>query len=120
MTLKVSNLSKRFGSKEAVSGVTFELKEETIYGFLGRNGAGKTTTLKMIANQLTETSGKIFLDGVDPRKDSQQQKRIYLMSTEHWLPANWSTAKQLNWLKKFDATFDDEFALVKCIRAISC
>ncbi|WP_162012194.1 ATP-binding cassette domain-containing protein [Streptococcus sp. S784/96/1] len=110
MTLKVSNLSKRFGRKEVVSGVSFELKEKTIYGFLGRNGAGKTTTLKMIANQLTETSGQISLDGIDPRKDSLQQKRIYLVSTEHWLSANWSMAKQLKWLNKFDDKFDGEFA----------
>lgn len=110
MTLKVSNLSKRFGRKEVVSGVSFELKEKTIYGFLGRNGAGKTTTLKMLANQLTETSGQISLDGTDPRKDSLQQKRICLMSTEHWLPANWSMAKQLKWLNKFDDKFDGEFA----------
>ncbi|MGT2828305.1 ATP-binding cassette domain-containing protein [Streptococcus hillyeri] len=114
MTLKISNLSKRFMGKGVVSGVSFELKEETIYGFLGRNGAGKTTTLKMIANQLTETAGQIFLDGVDPRKDSQQQKRIYLMSTEHWLPANNSFIGIVKLLKDLNPDFDDEFAMELC------
>lgn len=110
MTLTVNGLSKRFGSKNVVLGLSFELREETIYGFLGPNGAGKTTTLKMIANQLMETAGQITLDGFDPRTSSQAQSRIYLMSTEDWLPANWSLKKNLDFLEDFYDDFDLDFS----------
>jgi lipooligosaccharide transport system ATP-binding protein len=52
-----SGLTKRYGTLEAVRGISFEIAQSECYGFLGRNGAGKTTTMKMIYCRIARTSG---------------------------------------------------------------
>lgn len=66
--IKVENLTKKFGDLAAVKDVTFEVGKGEIFAFLGPNGAGKTTTIKMLTTLLTPTSGRLELDGLDPRK----------------------------------------------------
>ena len=63
--VEVRDLAKRFGSIEAVRGVTFSVAAGEIFGFLGPNGAGKTTTIKMLATLLRPTSGHASLAGYD-------------------------------------------------------
>ena len=46
--LKITGLTKRYGSKTALDNVSFEVKKGRIYGFIGENGAGKTTTIRAI------------------------------------------------------------------------
>ena len=46
--IEVENLSKRYGDKVAVDGLTFTVQPGVVTGFLGPNGAGKSTTLRMI------------------------------------------------------------------------
>lgn len=60
--LTVSNVSKRFGSNQIISDLTFRVPEHTIYGFIGQNGAGKTTTMKMILGLYAMDSGKITVN----------------------------------------------------------
>ena len=55
--IKVNNLSKNFGSVQAVKNITFEVNRSEIFAFLGSNGAGKTTTIKMLITLLVPTSG---------------------------------------------------------------
>ena len=62
MELSVEQLSKRFGSKEAVNNISVIFKPG-VYGLLGANGAGKTTFMRMICNILNPTSGRICYDG---------------------------------------------------------
>jgi ABC-2 type transport system ATP-binding protein len=47
-TVKVENVTKKFGDFTAVDNLTFEVKPGRVFGFLGPNGAGKTTTIRMI------------------------------------------------------------------------
>jgi ABC-2 type transport system ATP-binding protein len=61
--IQVENLSKRFGSKLAVDGVTFEAKPGRVTGFLGPNGSGKSTTMRMILGLDTPTSGRALVNG---------------------------------------------------------
>ncbi len=63
--LKVENLKKTFGKKEAVKGVSFNIKSGEIVGLLGPNGAGKTTTFYMMIGIVKPDSGRIFLDNND-------------------------------------------------------
>ncbi|HPS19285.1 MAG TPA: ABC transporter ATP-binding protein [Bacilli bacterium] len=60
--LEVCNLNKQY-TNFALKNVSFDLKEGTIYGFIGRNGAGKTTTLKCIYNLVHSDSGDILYQG---------------------------------------------------------
>ena len=63
--LKVSQLTKRFGSFAAVDEVSFEIRPGEILGLLGPNGAGKTTTIQMLLGVVTPTSGSIEAFGLD-------------------------------------------------------
>ncbi|WP_053220453.1 ABC transporter ATP-binding protein [Virgibacillus senegalensis] len=63
MTLKISNVTKRFGDFTAVNDLSLEIPEGQIFGFLGANGAGKTTTFRMILGLLDVTEGSIDWNG---------------------------------------------------------
>ena len=62
--LKIENLTKTYGNKKAVDGLSLHIQKGEIYGFIGHNGAGKTTTLKACCGILSFEEGEIFVDGV--------------------------------------------------------
>jgi len=63
--VEVGALRKRFGSNEAVRGISFRIERGTTTALLGGNGAGKTTTLSMLLGVLAPTSGSITILGED-------------------------------------------------------
>jgi ABC-2 type transport system ATP-binding protein len=65
--IEVENLSKRYGDKLAVDGLSFVVQPGIVTGFLGPNGAGKSTTMRMIAGLDQPTSGRIRVNGADYR-----------------------------------------------------
>lgn len=74
--IKVSDLHKKYGSFEAVKGISFEVLRGEIFGLLGPNGAGKSTTLEIIETLREKTSGTITVDGFDLDKDPNEIKKI--------------------------------------------
>jgi ABC-2 type transport system ATP-binding protein len=62
--IEFSDISKRFGAVQAVSGLSFTVEPGQVTGFLGPNGAGKTTTLRMLLGLVTPTSGTATFGGV--------------------------------------------------------
>jgi ABC-2 type transport system ATP-binding protein len=68
-------LSKRFGDKTAVDGISFQVEAGEIYGLLGPNGAGKTTTLSMISGLLAPDSGRVAFDGIELASEPIRFKR---------------------------------------------
>ncbi len=63
--IEVQNLSKHYGDKKAVDGISFTANDGEILGFLGPNGAGKSTTMNMLTGYISSTGGKALIDGVD-------------------------------------------------------
>ena len=61
--LQIQGLYKKFGQNNIINGLDLEVKENTIFGFIGENGAGKTTTMKMILGFLKQDSGVIKVCG---------------------------------------------------------
>ena len=61
--ITVTNLSKKFGSKQALKPVTFSVPTGEVLGLLGANGAGKTTTMRLLATILEPTTGSIEIQG---------------------------------------------------------
>ncbi len=64
VVLEVSDLSKSYGQRQAVRGVSFSIRRGEIFGLLGPNGAGKTTTIGMIATIVSATAGAVRLNGL--------------------------------------------------------
>lgn len=73
--LELDSLTKRFGDKSAVEGLSLSLEPGAFLGLLGRNGAGKSTTLKMVTGLLTPTSGRIRVLGLDLATEALAVKR---------------------------------------------
>ncbi len=61
--LHISNLTKRFGTKEVLKGLDLSVPEHSVFGFIGKNGAGKTTTMKTVLGLLQPDAGEITVAG---------------------------------------------------------
>ena len=61
-SIEVINLSKSYGTKEAVKNINFRINENEIIGLLGPNGCGKTTTIAMILGLLKPSNGKVLVN----------------------------------------------------------
>ena len=72
--IKVEDVSRRFGERQAVDDISFTVRRGEVLGFLGPNGAGKTTTMQMICGILASSSGNISIAGHDIVNDAQQAK----------------------------------------------
>src|SRR5581483_8955964 len=70
--LEIKNLSKSYGDKKAVDGISFDVKKGETFGILGPNGAGKTTTLEMIETLRPIDGGTVKLGGVNVQRDPQK------------------------------------------------
>lgn len=73
--LKIKQLCKYYGDFLAVDHLDLDIQKGEIFGFVGPNGAGKTTTMKIVAGLLRETSGEIWIDGINTRKDEKRIKQ---------------------------------------------
>lgn len=78
--IKISNLTKLYGSQAAVDNLSFEAKKGEILGFLGPNGAGKSTTMKIATCFMSASSGNVEVCGIDVAKNPKavRQKIGYL------------------------------------------
>ena len=74
--VEVKDLVKKFGSVEAVKGISFTIDKGEIFGLIGPNGAGKTTTLRIISTLLTATSGSVKISGFDLHKNPGEIRKI--------------------------------------------
>ena len=61
--LKISHVTKTFGTKNVLNDLSFSVPEHSVFGFIGQNGAGKTTTMKMVLGLLESDKGEIFVNG---------------------------------------------------------
>ena len=74
--IKVEKLTKTFGPKVAVNGVSFSVERGEVLGFLGPNGAGKSTSMRMITGFIPPTSGKVTVGGYDMVANPIPAKRL--------------------------------------------
>lgn len=72
--VRVENLSHRYSIQWAIRDINFEINRHGIYGLLGSNGAGKSTTMNIICGVLKQTSGNVFIKGIDLRKEPVKAK----------------------------------------------
>jgi ABC-type multidrug transport system ATPase subunit len=79
--IAVHDLTKRFGDFTAVNGISFQVNQGEIFGFLGPNGSGKTTTIRMMLGLMKPSSGSVKVLGMKSESDIQQiRPRVGYMS----------------------------------------
>lgn len=74
--IEITDLKKSYGDVKAVDGISFNVKEGSLFAFLGLNGAGKSTTINIICSILKKDSGKILINGLDLDKDGDKIKYL--------------------------------------------
>ena len=83
MSLQVSNLSKRYGTQQVLTDLSFSVDKGQIVGFLGPNGAGKSTTMKIAMGFCMPDAGRVIVDGLDAQKDRLAVQRLVGYLHEH-------------------------------------
>ena len=82
MKLEVKDITKSFGDKQVLHGISFEVQSGRALGLLGRNGAGKTTTIRILMDVFHANSGEVLLDG---EKFNQRKHSIGYLPEERGL-----------------------------------
>lgn len=102
--ITVKNLTKKYGDKTTVKGISFTVKEGEVFGILGPNGAGKTTTLEMIEALRPIDGGSVILDGLDVQKKPSEVKKIIGIQLQSTAFFDKLTLKEQ--LKMFNSLYD--------------
>jgi ABC-2 type transport system ATP-binding protein len=108
--VRVSGLTKRFGSFPAVNDVSFALEPDRIYGLLGRNGAGKTTLMQLLTAQQFPTAGNIAVFGEPPVENPSVLRRVCFVKESQKYPDDWRVKHVFASAPWFFDNWDPEFA----------
>jgi len=73
--IRVNGLTKDYGARRAIDGLTFEAEQGEIFGLLGPNGAGKTTTMRILTGYMPPSEGSATVAGYDVVNDSLEVRR---------------------------------------------
>jgi ABC-2 type transport system ATP-binding protein len=87
IAVRLVKVSKAFGSKVAVDGVTLHVEAGSVFGLIGPNGAGKTTTFSMLAGYLKPTTGRVEVLGFGPDQVEALRSRRGVLPQDAMLPA---------------------------------
>jgi ABC-2 type transport system ATP-binding protein len=81
--IRVRHLSHRYGTREVLRDVSFDVAHGEIFGFIGPNGAGKTTTIRVMATLLEPATGRVEIDGFDVSIDPDKVRRAIGYMPDH-------------------------------------
>lgn len=95
MKLEVKDITKSFGDKQVLHGISFEVQSGRALGLLGRNGAGKTTTIRILMDVFHANSGEVLLDG---EKFNQRKHLIGYLPEERGLYPKKKVIEQMVYL----------------------
>ena len=95
MKLEVKDITKSFGDKQVLHGISFEVQSGRALGLLGRNGAGKTTTIRILMDVFRANSGEVLLDG---EKFNQRKHLIGYLPEERGLYPKKKVIEQMGYL----------------------
>lgn len=114
--VEVSGLTKKYGKKKAVNGISFEVKEGEIFGILGPNGAGKTTTLEMLEALRPIDGGTAILDGIDVSKDPEKIRS--LIGVQPQTPSFEEKTKLTELIEFFAAAYGEKVNPLKFLKDV--
>ncbi len=83
MSIQVKEVSKFYGKQKALDNLSFEISDTEVVGFLGPNGAGKSTMMKIITGFLPQSSGDVFVNGLNMMENSLEIRKQIGYLPEH-------------------------------------
>ncbi len=93
--LNLQNVTKEYEpGKKALKSVSMSVPANGIFALIGRNGAGKTTLIRILSTQLSLTSGRASVDGLDVMKDAQDLREIIACVPQEGRAIGWLTPRQ--------------------------
>ncbi len=93
--LEIVGVSKRFGGRVALDGISFAVYPGEVFGFVGSNGAGKTTTMRIVLGVLSPDAGSVCWGGAE--LDAAARRRIGYMPEERGLYPRMRVGEQLEY-----------------------
>jgi ABC-2 type transport system ATP-binding protein len=119
--LVVDGLSKRFGDRVAVEGVSFDIAPGEVFGFLGPNGAGKTTTVRMLGTLIAPTSGSAVVAGIPlgPANGVEIRQRIAVMTENPGLYLRLTVSENLEYFAGLYGLRHPEQRIAKALDAVN-
>lgn len=101
--VKCENVSKFYGKKEALSGLTLNLESGKIIGLLGPNGSGKTTLIKLLCGLLTPTNGQLSVCGMSIGAETKAM--VSYLPERSYIPEWMKVSDILDYFQDFYADF---------------
>src|SRR5262249_48704017 len=100
--VEVESLSRSYGRKVALDGVSLSVPRGVVFGLVGENAAGKTTLIKHLLGLLKAQSGKVRVLGLDPVRDPVSVlSRVGYLSEDRDLPEWMRMQEMLRYLRAF-------------------
>lgn len=113
-TIEIKSVSKTFGKNTALTDINLTLKENCIYGLLGRNGAGKSTLLNTITNRIFADSGEILIDGAPNTENDSALGKIHMMSEQLLYNPGLRVERMFKTAAMFYPEYDIQYAYRLC------
>jgi ABC-2 type transport system ATP-binding protein len=115
--IKANDISKNYGATVALNHISFEIKENELFGFIGPDGAGKTTLFRILTTLLLSDTGSVTINKRDVVKDYKElRKNIGYMPGKFSLYQDLSVEENLRFFASvFGTTVEENYDLIKDI-----
>lgn len=108
--IKLTNLTKKYGSSRGIQNINLEVEKGMIFGFLGPNGAGKTTTISILVDLLRPTSGTARIFGKDTCEHGLEvRRRIGYLAGDIELDGSLTGKQQLEYFGSLRGVYNETY-----------
>ncbi len=109
--LEIRGITKKYGKKTILDGVSMKFEQGHSYGLLGRNGAGKSTLINIIMQRRRKNSGIVTLDGVNISNNDKLMSRLFCMNDSALYPADFRLKTVFSITNSMYDHFDMNYAM---------
>lgn len=117
--VEVQSLSKIYGSRYALRGISFVARPGRILGVFGPNGAGKSTLVRIVAGQARPSSGRVLICGHDPAKAPlEARRRVGVVGHHTFLYEDLTAYENLRFYSRMFGLHADRSFLVRSLQSV--